>query len=282
MPTTQARHEQRRAPSVAQTRSWRGRCRTAWAATLTGLLAVLFTGMTAVTLTLWATDPTYTQTNPVVDLSFFALGGVLLTVGVASQLRTPSIAGLQQTVLALVALSVAGWLGGRVEPLVGPLLLLVAAAPLVVLHPDRRRLLAPGPGASRALVAMAAVAAAPGALYAADMLGRARAAGPSCFLGQCVQGDRYAEAAALALAVVLVALLASMRPPGWLVPAWSAGTAAVTLGAASLLWPGEAGAVSGVWAVATLAWGCAFVAGAHFQHRSPGEFARRNESRWSR
>jgi hypothetical protein len=279
MTTTEARHEQRRAPPVAQTRPWRGRCRTAWAATLTGLLAVVFTGLTAVTLTLWATDPTYTQTNPVVDLSFFALGGVLLTVGVASQLRTPSIAGLQQTILVLVALSVAGWLGGRVEPLVGPLVLVVAAAPLVVLHPDRQRLLAPGPRASRALVAMAAVAAAPGAVYAVDMLGRARAAGPSCFLGQCVQGDRYAEAAALVLAVVLVALLASMRTPGWLLPAWSAGTAAVTLGAASLLWPGEAGAVSGVWAVATLAWGCAFVAGAHLQHRSPGELARRNESR---
>jgi hypothetical protein len=279
MPTTAARRPQRQRPSVAQSRSWRDRCRTVWAATFTGLLAVLFTGLTAVTLTLWATDLTYTQTNPVVDLSFFALGGVLITVGVASQLRTPSIAGLQQAVLALVALSVAGWLGGRVEPLVGPLVLLVAAAPLVVLHPDRRRLVAPGPGASRALVAMAAVAAAPGAVYAADMLGRARAAGPSCFLGQCVRGDRYAEAAALALAVVLVALLASMRTPGWLLPAWSAGTAAVVLGAASLLWPGEVGAVSGAWAVATLVWGCAFVAVAHMEHRSPGELARRNESR---
>lgn len=279
MPTSEARHPQRQPPSVAQTRSWRHRCRTVWAATLTGLLAVLFTGLTAVTLTMWATDPSYAQTNPVVDLSFFALGGVLLTVGLASQIRTPSIAGLQQAVLALVALSVAGWLGGRVEPLVGPLVLLVAAAPLVALHPDRRRLVAPGPGAGRALVAMAAVAAAPAALYAADMLARARAAGPSCFLGQCVQGDRYAEAAALALAVVLVAALTSMRTPGWLLSAWSAGTAAVTLGAASLLWPGEAGAVSGAWAVATLAWGCTFVVGAHFQHRSPGELARRNERR---
>jgi hypothetical protein len=138
-----------------------------------------------------------------VDLSFLALGGVLLTTGLASQIRTPSIAGLQQAVLALVALSVAGWLGGRVEPFIGPLVLLVAAAPLVVLHPDRRRLLAPGPAASRPLVAMTVVAVGPAAVYAADMLGRARAAGPSCFLGQCVQGDRYAEAAALTLAVVL-------------------------------------------------------------------------------
>jgi hypothetical protein len=258
MPTTDVRHDQRRPPADVPARSWRAQFRTVWAATLTGLLGLLFVGLTAVTLALWATDPTYTQSNPVVDLSFLALGGVLLTTGLASQIRTPSIAGLQQAVLALVAWSVAGWLGGRVEPFIGPLVLLVAAAPLVVLHPDRRRLLAPGPAASRPLVALTVVAVGPAVAYAADMLGRARAAGPSCFLGQCVQGDRYAEAAALTLAVVLVALLASLRPPGWTLPAWAGGTAAVVLGAASLLWPGEVGAIPSVWAAATLAWGCSF------------------------
>jgi hypothetical protein len=269
MPTIDAQRHQRRPPSLAQTRSWRHRCRSVWAATLTGLLGLLFVGLTAVTLILWATDPTYTQTNPVVDLSFFALGGVLISTGFASQIRTPSIAGLQQAVLALVALSVAGWLGGRVEPFIGPLVLLVAAAPLVVLHPDRHRLLNTGRGASRPLLAMAAVATGPAAVYAADMLGRARAADPSCFLGQCVQGDRYAEAAALALAVVLVALLASMLTPGWTLPAWAAGIAAVVLGVASLRWPGEVGAIGGGWAVAALAWGCSFTLVAYTQHRSP-------------
>jgi hypothetical protein len=268
MPTTDARRHQRRPPSSGRARSWSHRYRALWAATITGLLGLLFTALTAVTLTLWATDPTYTQTNPVVDLAFLALGGILITTGFASQIRTPSIAGLQQTILALAALSVAGWLGGRIEPFVGPLVLLAAAAPLVVLHPDRRRLLIPSPAPSRPLVAMAALAAAPAALYAADMLDRAQAAGPSCFLGQCVRGDRYAEAAALALAVVLVALLASLRTPGWTLPAWSAGTAAAVLGVASLLWPGEVGALHGAWAVTTLAWGCAFPLVAHVSARS--------------
>jgi hypothetical protein len=269
MPAAETGHRGRTAPAAVHTRSWQDRCRTAWAATLTGLLGVVFTGLTAVTVLLWATDPTYTQTNPVVDLAFFAVGGILVTTGFASQIRRPGIAGLQQAILALVALSAAGWLGGRIEPFIGPLVLLVAAAPLVVLHPDRRRLLTARPGASRALVALAAVAAAPAAIYATDMLVQARAAGPSCFLGQCVQGDRYAEAAGLAIAVVLVALLASMRTPGWLLPAWSVGTAAVVLGAASLLWRAEVGAVSGAWAVAVLGWGCAVVVVAHVQHRSP-------------
>jgi hypothetical protein len=273
MPTTDVRHHQRRSPSDVPARSWRARFRTVWAATLTGLLGLLFVGLTAVTLTLWASDPTYAQTNPVVDLSFLALGGVLLTTGFASQIRTSSIAGLQQALLVLAALSVAGWLGARIEPFLGPLVLLVAAAPLVVLHPDRHRLLAPGPGASRPLLAMAALAAGPAAFYAADMLSQARTAGPSCFLGQCVRGDRYAEAAALALAVVLIALLAAMRTPGWRLSAWAAGTAAAVLGAASLLWPGELGAIPGAWGLATLAWACAFILVAYEHHKTPTALA---------
>jgi hypothetical protein len=93
-----------------------------WAATLTILLGTLFAGLTALTVALWATDPAYAETNPVVDLAFFALGGVLVTGGFASQIaRRPAVAGLQQAVLALAALSAAGWLGGRIEPAIGGL-----------------------------------------------------------------------------------------------------------------------------------------------------------------
>jgi hypothetical protein len=110
------------------------------------------------------------------------------------------------------------------------------------------------------------IATAAAALYAAEMLGHARAAGPSCFLGQCVQGDRYAEAAALAIAAVLVAGLASLRTAGWLLSAWSAGTAAVVLGTASLVFPAESGALPGTWAVAAVIWGGTFIATAQAQH----------------
>lgn len=119
-----------------------------WATALTVLLGLLFAGITALTLAMWATDPTYTQTNPVVDLGFFTLGGILVTVGFASQIRARQVAGLQQAILALLALAVAGLLVGRIEPFLGALLLLVAAAPLVVLHPVRRRLLAQGQGSA--------------------------------------------------------------------------------------------------------------------------------------
>jgi hypothetical protein len=247
-----------------------------WAATLTVLLGTLFTGLTVLTVALWATDPGYVETSPVVDLAFFALGGVLVTGGFASQMaRRPPVAGLQQAVLALAALSAAGWLGGRIEPAIGGLVLLLPAIPLVVLHPDRRQLVPPGAGGSRALTAVAALAVAPAVVYGWGLLAEARAAGASCFLGQCARGDRYAEAAALAFALVLVALLASRKPSGWLLPAWSVGTCAVVLGAASLIWPTETGAISGGWAVTTVAWGGALVVIASIEQRSPRRLARR-------
>jgi hypothetical protein len=270
VPTTGSASRVRTASAAVHARPWWDRFRVAWAAVLTVLLGSLFTGLTAVTISLWATDPTYTLTDPVADLSFFALGGILVTTGFASQLvRVPRVAGLQQAILALAALSLAGGLGDRIEPFIGPLVLLLATVPLVVLHPERRELLAVGAGMSTALVALSALAAGPAVVYANDMLNRARTAGPSCFFGQCVQGDRHAEAAALMIALLLVTLLASMRTPGWRLPARSAGTAAVVFAAASLLWPGEVGAISGAWAVATLAWGCAVVAVARPPHRSP-------------
>lgn len=250
-------------------RPLRGTFVAAWAATLAVLLGLTFAGTTAVTIALWATDADYALTNPVVDLAFFALGGILITVGIASQVRGAHVAGLQQAVLALLAFSVAGAAGGRIEPFVGPLVLLAAIAPLGALHPRRRELFAPGEGVRKPLLALAVVAAVPAALYAAGMLAQARAAGPSCFLGQCVQGDRLAEAAALAVAVVLVAALASWRTPGWRLPAWCAGVAALVLGVASWAFPDEPGALAAWPASATVLWGVAVVAVAHAQARRP-------------
>jgi len=246
------------------TTATRGRARrrwvVVWATTLAVLCGVLFVTVTALTLTLWATDPDYSETGPVVDLAFFALGGLLVTVGIASQIRDARVAGLQQTVMALLALAAAGAAGGRIEPLVGALVLLAAVAPLAVWHPDRRRLLAAGVGPSRPMALLAVAAALPSLAYATGMLAQARAAGPSCFLGQCAQGDRYAETAALAVAMVLVALLAALRTERWRLPARCAGAAAIVLGGTSVAFPGEAGALGLWWALATIGWGTTLIA----------------------
>jgi hypothetical protein len=252
--------------------------RAAWALALATLLGLLFTGMTALTLTLWATGPAYSETNPVVDLAFLALGG-MVTAGLASQVSAAPLAGLQQSVLVLLALAVVGAVAGRVEPVVGAAALLVAVAPLVVSHPGRARLVTlRGSRPSASLAALGAVAVVPASVYAAGMVAHARAAGPSCFLGQCARGDRSAEAAALAVGIVAVTLLAAARPPGWRLPAWSAATAAVVLGGASLAVPGEVGSLGTVGATATAAWGLVLAAVAEReQRRTPRPGARVRE-----
>jgi hypothetical protein len=276
MPTTGTCND-RLTPSRVRARPRGERGRVVWAATLTLLLGVLFTGLTVLTVALWASDPAYVATSPVVDLAFFALGGVLVTGGFASQIaRRPSVAGLQQAVLALTALTAAGGFGDRIEPTIGGLVLLLATVPLVALHPDRRQLAAVGGGSSRALTVLAALAVVPAAVYGTELLTQARSAGASCFLGQCARGDRYAETAALAFAVVLVAMLAASKPPGWPLSAWSAGTAAVVVGVVSLVFPEQVGAVGSVWAVTAMVWGTAVITVAHTEREVPG--ARRSSN----
>ena len=150
---------------------------------------------------------------------------------------------------------------------------------MVVLHPARRQLLAAGGVVSRPLAALGAVAVIPAVAYATAMLDRARAAGPSCFLGRCAEGDRFAETAALAVAVVLVALLASLRTSGWMLPAWCAGITATVLGATSLVFPRELGALGGPWAVAAVVWGAACIGTGYTPHAGRAPSAGNREGR---
>ena len=92
MPVTDVRRERHAAGAPTDPTSPR-RFVTVWAAAVTVVLGLLSTGTTALTIALWSTDPAYTQTNPVVDLAFFALGGILITVGLASQIRSRQVAG---------------------------------------------------------------------------------------------------------------------------------------------------------------------------------------------
>lgn len=186
-----------------------------WARIWSAVFAVMFVGVTALTISLWLTDPEYTETTPVSDLSFLALGAII-GLGFVSQLWTPehNIAGVQQAIVGIVALGAAGLIGDRIEPLVGSLLFLFAAAILLTLHPARQDFFRRRGRMSAPLGALSIVALGPGVWYAASMLALAADAGPSCFFGECAHGDRFAEMAAAAISIVLVGLLAAMRTPG--------------------------------------------------------------------
>ncbi|MCL3861582.1 hypothetical protein [Actinotalea sp. K2] len=254
-----------RAPAAldsGQTRAsrhlWARRARVAWAALWTILVVPLFVAVTVLTVRLWVVDPDYTETTPVGDLGFFALGA-MIGAGFASQLRRqPPAAGVGQSLLAATALALCGLLGGRVEPLLGGVVLTAAAVALLLLHPQRRGLIHTR-NPSRTGAGLALLAAAGGVGYAATMLAAALESGPSCFLGQCAHGDRIAELAATGLAVPALATLAAWRIDGWRLPLWSAGTSAVIVGASSVLLPRATGSLGIYGGVAAIAWGVLFV-----------------------
>lgn len=254
-------------PSVAPARP--RRAFTTWVTIVALLIGTLFVTALVLGLGTWLANPSYEETNPVVDLGFFALGGVIIGGGLVAQLRGPErhIAGLQQALLGLLALAVAGLLGNRVEPLWGGVILLGATAVAAALHPASGVLLRRSAGLSVPLAVLALVATLPAVSYAARLLVMARAAGPSCFLGQCARGDRFAEAAALAIAIVLVALLASAHTGGWRLSAWSAGVAATILGLASVALPDVAGSLGQAPGVLTVIWGLLVVGTAERQVR---------------
>ena len=255
--------------TAPQTRRARRVAFAVWVTILSLLVGTLFIGLTVLTVGLWLADPSYAETNPVLDLGFFALGAVLIGAGFVSQVRAPErrIAGLQQAGIGLFALAVAGLLGNRVEPLWGGLILVGATVVALALHPAHGELLRRGAGLSAPLAALSLVAAIPAIVYAKHMLALARDAGPSCFMGQCARGDRFAEMAALAVAVVLVASLASARTGGWRVPAWSAGAAAAILGLVSVALPDVTGSVGWAGGALAAAWGVMVVAAAESQMR---------------
>lgn len=242
-----------------------------WAAMWSITASTLFLAVTALTLILWATDPGYTETTPVTDLGFFALGAAI-AVGFASQLRArPPVTGVHQAVLATLALAAAGLLGRRIEPLVGALTILVALTVLTALHPARSAVLHPGrpPGqpVSVALLALVVVVAAPAVWQATRLLDAAVAAGPSCFLGQCVRGDRLAELAAALVAVVMLGLVAALRPAVARLPLWAAGGTAILIGASSLALPAATGSLGTAGGAALLGWGGLFIAVGEHQQR---------------
>jgi hypothetical protein len=257
---------------MAQTSSGTGSiCRSMfffWAAMLSLTLGVVFIGVTALTIGLWAVHQN-ALTTPVSDLSFFALGALLIGMGVAVQVRNPErqIAGVQQAILGLLALGIAGLLGNRIEPLMGALLFLLAVAILAALHPARYAFFQRGAGLSAPLAVLSLLAIGPAVVYAANMLILARHAGPSCFFGRCPYGDRLAEMAALSLAIVLVGGLSALQTPGWRGAARSAGASAILLGLASIMLPNAPGAVAQIWGALAATWGVLVVVTAEWQAR---------------
>ncbi len=90
-------------------------------------------------------------------------------------------------------------------------------------------------------------------------------------MGRCAYGDRFAEVAALAIAIVVAGMLAASKPGGWRITAWTVGLAAVILGSASLVLPELPGALGRAAGAVAVTWGVLFVAVAEWEARNTSE-----------
>lgn len=215
------------------------------------------------------------------DLSF-SLVFWTIVIGMAAQLRSPrrNVGGQLMAVVPFVVLVVTFALTGVWDmlPMIAIMGSFVAVATL--LHPSGLDLLR-WPDASqvsRGLLALVVVAALPVLLFSAGQVDLQTAdhsqhdhaeGGPDA-----AEHEEHAEVghfmlqAAFGFLLLAVGLLASLRPPGWWLPAGYTGVAASLFGIASVVYPTHASSVGMVWGVAAVAWGLAFLAASGLQRRT--------------
>jgi hypothetical protein len=225
-----------------------------WIAASSATLGIGFFGLTSLVIAWFGEDQGVA--NPVTDLGYGALVGILITGGLLVQLRAPErkIAGIQQAGLGAVALLVSIPLTADEQNLIPGLIALAIVGVALALHPSRRAFLAGGTGFSPGLVTIAGLGAGPLIAYALGMAEEARKlSGPPHHI------QRLTTMAALAIAVGLVGLLAALQTRGWRICAWSAGTAAIVLGLASMVFPTYRASAGGRWGAIAVGGGFLYV-----------------------
>jgi hypothetical protein len=151
--------------------------------------------------------------NQILDVGWGAVFGVILPLGLFSQLRRPEgqIAGIQQTAVVASTLALAGAAGqkGWYFALAGGIA--VASTVLLALHPARRTFLVRGRQLEPMMLALAAVAAVPSLVYAWRMASAQRRDLPP---PDAVSNGlhHWTAMTAFALLVLLLMLLAAARP----------------------------------------------------------------------
>lgn len=205
-------------------------------------------------------NPTWEE-GYVAEVGYGALVGILIPVGLLSQLRTPErrIAGIQQVAAAVPAYVAAGLLGGDDDFLPFAAIVAVATGVVVALHPARHRFVALGRfRPSVALLGL--VFAAPAVVYGLEAARKQRDLVAPLAFDSHGPLNSWAALAAAAFAVALVALLCSLGTDGFAIPGWSAGAAAAVWGATVLAHPGDPGSEGRTWAALAIAWAAVFVA----------------------
>lgn len=172
------------------------------------------------------------------------------------------IALTQQVVLVVAVDLILIVASGAALPLPLLAVMVLLTALLVVLHPERERLLARAAGTSAPLLVVAASFGLGAIIYAAGQFNLQVISSPA---DTHAMEFHYVGMAAGAVALAVVALLASLRTPGWQYSAASAGVGALIVGSASALFPDRSSTLGVFWGAALVLGGLAFIALAYTQ-----------------
>ena len=193
------------------------------------------------------------------DVAYGALFATLV-LGVLVQLRRPerNVAGMVMSLIPSASLLLAAVLVDDVDRVFefNPLRYAAAvAAVTALLHPSGRSFFRSFrvSAISWPMLGTVAVAAVPLLAFASTSIRLQRDVSDlHTFMGH------HGFMAALAYTIIGVGVLASLRPVGWRLTAWTAALLAAVLGTTSLLYPDAASSLASGWAFAVIAWAVAF------------------------
>lgn len=207
------------------------------------------------------------------DIGFGVLYGVLLTVAFVAMAGRPGskTAAFFQVVVTALAALIAGLVTADQSYLMLALVVFVAAAILLALHPARAELFHPAPRPSPVIATFVLAASVPFVWFGLTMANLQREGAPA---DPHVSMDHWANMAAMAFGLVLAGLLASSGIRGWRLTAWCAGLGAAAYGLASIVFqrfPGTSvpypGSEGVGWGLVAVIGGLAFIALSEWEAR---------------
>jgi hypothetical protein len=196
--------------------------------------------------------------NQVLDAGWGAVFGIVVPVGLLAQLRRPErrIAGVQQVVLAAVALAVAAAAGAAWGYFVLAGVLALVCGVVLAAHPSRELFVRPGVRSHPLLALAGAAVVVPALVYAERMTSASRRHLPPAD-AETNGLAHWPVMGALALLVVALPFLAATGTRGWRIPYGSAMLAALAWGVSCALAPAAAGSEGAGWAWAAIGWSVA-------------------------
>jgi hypothetical protein len=190
----------------------------------------------------------------------------LILAGLLAQFRRPEgqVGGMQQTLLIILVFLGATAIARPATLKEPQALLFTLPFAVALVHPARQEVARLRWRLDASVAALATVAAVPFLLYARQQLSL-----DSSALPLVAHGGHWTTMATVAAVIPVLALLSAGRPPGWRVPAWSAGAAAVLFGVASFALQHRPSSAGLVWSVLAMGWGVGFVVLSEMRGRRP-------------